>query len=125
MEWPVPVTLLAGMLAAALAGVLYGFVYTPSYLGPEEFGLMFSVLLVTMVVIGGMGSVWGGLAGAVVLTGMHEGITLLSEKLGSTDVSKYEQLTFGLILVLIMIFSRDGFLPGLKRGGMRLIRLRR
>ena len=70
----VKVFVISGVLAA-LAGVLYAFVYSTSYLGPEEFNLMFSVQLLIMVVIGGMGSVWGGLAGAVVLTGLHELIT--------------------------------------------------
>lgn len=105
----------ASGVLAALAGVLYAFVYTPTYLGPEEFGLMFSVTLVTMVVIGGMGSVWGGLAGAVVLTGLREAIALFGERIGSTDTGKFEQLIFGLVLVLIMIFSRNGLLPGLKK----------
>lgn len=112
----------ASGLLASVAGVLYAFVYSPSYLGPEEFSLMFSVTLLTMVVLGGMGSVWGGLAGAVVLTGLHEAITLLGEKLGATDTARYEQLVFGLILILIIIFSRDGLIPGLQRGARRLVR---
>jgi branched-chain amino acid transport system permease protein len=112
----------SGMLAA-LAGVLYAFVYSPSYLGPEEFNIMLSVTLVTMVVIGGMGSIWGGLAGAVVLTGLHEVINLVGEKLGSTDMAKYEQLIFGLLLVVILIFSRDGLMPGLRRGVGRVVGL--
>ena len=115
----------ASGLLAALAGVLYAFVYSPSYLGPEDFGIMLSVSLVTMVVIGGMGSIWGGLAGAVVLTGLHEVINLVGEKLGSTDMAKYEQLIFGLLLVGILIFSRDGLMPGLRRGFTRLARSRR
>jgi len=118
------VFVISGVLAA-LAGVLYAFVYADSYLGPEEFNLMFSVQLLIMVVIGGLGSVWGGLAGAVVLTGMHELITLVGEKCGSTDMAKYEQLIFGLILVLIVIFSRDGLIPGVRRGLARLMQPRR
>jgi len=105
----------ASGILASLAGVLYAFVYTPSYLGPEPFTLIFSVLLVTMVVIGGMGNIWGALAGAAVLTGMNEVIRLVGERLGSTQMSKYEELISGLILVLIMIFSNDGLIPGLRR----------
>ncbi len=118
------VFVISGVLAA-LAGVLYTSVYVDSYLGPEEFNLMFSVQLLIMVVIGGLGSVWGGLAGAVVLTGMHELITLVGEKLGNTDMAKYEQLIFGLVLVLIVIFSRDGLIPGVRRGMARLTLRRR
>jgi len=118
------VFILSGVLAA-LAGVLYAFVYVDSVLTPEEFNLMFSVQLVIMVVIGGLGSVWGGLAGAVVLTGLHEVINLVGERFGSTDMAKYEQLIFGLILVCIIIFSRDGLIPGLKRGVTRVVGARR
>lgn len=115
----VKVFALSGVLAA-LAGTLYAFVYSPAYLGPEGFGIMLSVSLVTMVVIGGMGSVWGGLIGAIVMTGLHEVITLIGEKAGSTDISRYEQLIFGALLVFILIFSRDGLLPGLRRGIVRI-----
>ena len=109
------VFVLSGLLAA-FAGVLYTFVFAEGYLGPEEFNLMFSVSLLIMVVIGGLGSVWGGLVGAVVLTGLHEVITQVGEHLGATDMAKYQQLLFGLILVLIVIFSRDGLIPGIGRG---------
>jgi branched-chain amino acid transport system permease protein len=108
-------------LLAALAGVLYAFVYTPSYLGPEEFGLMLSVTLVTMVVIGGMGSIWGGLAGAVFMTSLHELITLAGEKMGIIDIARFEQLLYGLLLVLVLIFCPQGLAPALNQGARRLI----
>lgn len=117
------VFVVSGVLAA-LAGVLYAFVYTPSCLDPDEFGLMFSVLLVTMVAIGGLGSVWGALAGAVTVTGLHEVITLAGESVGTTQMAKFEQLLFGLILVCIMIFSPGGMMPGLKALSRRLWRRR-
>jgi len=116
---------IASGILAALAGVLYAFVYTPSYLGPEEFSLMFSVTLLTMVVVGGMGNVWGGLTGAVVLIGLREVITTLGEHLHITDTAKYEQLVFGSMLVLVLIFARGGLAPGLRSGLDRLARVRR
>lgn len=106
---------IASCVLAALAGVLYAFVYTPSYLGPEEFSLMLSVMLVTMVVVGGAGSVWGGLVGAVVMTGLHEVITSLGHKLGSTDISRYEQLAYGLLLLLMLVYCPRGVVPAAHR----------
>jgi branched-chain amino acid transport system permease protein len=106
------VFVLAGLLAA-LAGVLYAFVYTPAYLGPEEFSLMLSVMLVTMVVLGGMGSIWGGLLGALVTTGLHEVITLVGEKLGFTQISRFEQLFFGALLILMLVFCPRGLVSSL------------
>ena len=105
----------ASGVLAALAGVLYAFVYTPSYLGPEEFSLMLSVMLVTMGVVGGMGSIWGGLVGAVAMTSLHEIILSAGGKLGITDVSRYEQLAYGVLLVLMLIFCPRGLVPGLRR----------
>jgi branched-chain amino acid transport system permease protein len=106
------VYVISGLLAG-LAGILYAFVYTPSYLGPEEFGLTLSVTLVAMAVIGGMGSVWGGLAGAIVMTSLHELITLAGEKLGSTDIARYEQLVYGLLLIAMLQFCPRGLAPTL------------
>jgi branched-chain amino acid transport system permease protein len=98
----------ASGVLAALGGALYGFVYSPSYLGPEEFSLMLSVMLVTMGVVGGMGSVWGGLLGAVVMTSLHEVIAVIGGKLGRTDVSRYEQLAYGVLLVVMLVFCPKG-----------------
>lgn len=115
----------ASGVLAALAGVLYAFVYTPSYLGPEEFSLMLSVMLVTMGVVGGMGSIWGGLVGAVTMTSLHEAIVTASGKLGITDVSRYEQLVYGLLLVLTLIFFPRGLVPGMHHWWQRRFRKRR
>lgn len=101
----------ASGVLAALGGVLYAFVYTPSYLGPEEFGLMFSISLVTMAVVGGMGNIWGGIVGAVVMTLLHEGITTLGGKMGITEIARYEQLLYGLLLVCTLIYCPRGLAP--------------
>ena len=73
---------------------------------------MFSIKMVTMVVIGGMASVWGALIGAAVLT-------LLPEVLHG--FAEYEMIIFGLILMVVMIFMPQG----LTRGIMDMIRTAR
>ena len=103
----------ASGVLAALGGVLYAFVYAPSYLGPEEFGLMFSISLVTMAVVGGMGNIWGGIMGAVVMTMLHEGITTLGGKFGVTEIARYEQLLYGLLLVCTLIYFPRGMAPAI------------
>jgi branched-chain amino acid transport system permease protein len=110
------VFVLSGVLAG-VAGVLYAFVYTPSYLGPEEFGILLSVSLVVMAVAGGMGSVWGGVTGAVVMTALHEIITLLWEKTGARDAARFEQLIYGLLLVVMLVYCPKGLAPFLDRWG--------
>jgi branched-chain amino acid transport system permease protein len=98
------------MFSAAL-GAVAGFLYAHFvlFISPESFGFMFSIKIVTMVVIGGMASVWGALLGAAVLT-------LLPEVLHG--FAEYEMIIFGLILMVVMIFMPQG----LTRGIMDMIR---
>jgi branched-chain amino acid transport system permease protein len=96
-------------LYASLAGSLYA--YTLNFIAPSSFGFMFSIKLVTMVVLGGMASIWGSLLGAGVLTMLPEVLTVFQD---------FEVVIFGLILIVVMIF-----LPrGLVRGIMDLYELR-
>ena len=82
---------------ASVAGSLYAHFIT--FISPGSFDLTFSVLLVTMVVIGGMSSVWGALMGTALLG-------LLPEVLrGFKD---YDILIYGAILLLMMMFMPDG-----------------
>ncbi|MBC7183062.1 MAG: branched-chain amino acid ABC transporter permease, partial [Marinobacter sp.] len=64
----------------------------------------FSILFITMVVLGGMGSTFGVILGAVVLK-------LLPQVLA--DFQELETVMFGLILMLTMIFMPKGLLPTL------------
>ncbi|MCG8686006.1 MAG: branched-chain amino acid ABC transporter permease [Desulfobacterales bacterium] len=92
------------MFAAAL-GAIAGFLYAHFvlFISPESFGFMVSVKMVTMVVIGGMASVWGALLGASLLT-------LLPEVLHG--FAEYEMIVFGLVLMLVMIFMPQGLTRG-------------
>jgi branched-chain amino acid transport system permease protein len=82
---------------ASVAGSLYAHFIT--FISPGSFDLTFSILLVTMVVIGGMSSVWGALMGTVLLG-------LLPEVLrGFKD---YDILIYGAILLLMMMFMPEG-----------------
>ncbi len=93
------------MFSAAL-GAVAGFLYTHFvlFISPESFGFMFSIKIVTMVVIGGMASVWGALLGAAVLT-------LLPEVLHG--FAEYEMIIFGTVLMVVMIFMPQGLTRGI------------
>lgn len=110
----------ASCVLAAVAGSLYAFIHSEGNLMPEEFGLMLNVQLVMMVVIGGMGSIWGSVAGGVILTALHEIISIAGSAAGAYDTSRIENMIFGVLLVLILILSPSGMIPGLKRGVSRL-----
>lgn len=81
------------------------------FITPDVAGYMHSVEMVAMAVLGGVGSVMGAFLGAAILTMLPQVLTVFAE---------YEQLVFGLLMMLVMIFMREGLLPSL----LRLIRRR-
>jgi branched-chain amino acid transport system permease protein len=90
-------------LYAALAGWLYAHYIT--FISPSSFTFMFSVKLVTMVVIGSLGSLWGAIFGAALLTSLPELLYVFHN---------YETLVFGTILIVVMIFMPMGLMRGLE-----------
>ena len=88
---------------AALAGWLYAHYIT--FISPSSFTFMFSVKLVTMVVVGSLGSLWGAIFGAALLTSMPEFLYVFHS---------YETLVFGTILIIVMIFMPMGLLRGIE-----------
>jgi branched-chain amino acid transport system permease protein len=86
-----------GTALAGLAGGLY--IYFAHIILPDTFDFALSIAILTTVVIGGTGSVWGVCAATVLLT-------LLPEI--SRAVSEYRLLVFGAMLVLVMRFSPGG-----------------
>ncbi len=94
--------ILAFMLSAGVAGVAgVFFAAKQAFISPESFSFFESVQILTMVVLGGMGSLWGAILGAFLLT-------LLPEMLRGLDL--YRMLIFGAILVLMMIVRPQGLL---------------
>lgn len=71
---------------------------------PDIAGYMHSIEMVTMAVLGGSGTVLGGILGAAILT-------LLPQVL--TAFEQYEQVVLGAIMMLVMIFLPQGLLPSL------------
>ena len=90
-------------LYATAAGWLYA--HYIGFISPSSFGFLFSIKLVTMVVIGSLGSIWGAVFGAAILTSLPEFLTLFEN---------YESAVFGLILLVVMIFMPRGLLRGIE-----------
>jgi branched-chain amino acid transport system permease protein len=93
-----------GTALAGLAGGLY--VYFARIILPDTFDFVQSIAILTMVVIGGTGSVWGVFAATIALT-------LLPEV--SRAAADYRLLIFGALLILVMRFSPGGLAGLLKR----------
>lgn len=94
---------------AGLAGALYAH-YT-QFLSPEQFGIIQSGLILTMVVVGGMGTTWGPVVGALLLTALPQAITFLNLP---TSVMAPLQGMLYTGLVLIFLFVRPAGLVGRK-----------
>ena len=104
---------------------------------PDRFQFSNSIILLAMVVLGGMGNVWGVLLGALVLEWINAvGLPQFGTSFNSTfgtdiDFPSYNFLIFGLLLMLMMLFRREGLLPEtrtrqvLQAAGTRGARIRR
>lgn len=87
-------------IAGSMLAMMNGFI------NPDQAGFLHSVEMVTMVVLGGLGSVVGSIVGAAVLITLPQVLTVFQE---------YEHLLLGFIIIVSMIFMRDGIVPTLSR----------
>lgn len=100
----------AGIAGSLLAHMVRG-------VSPEEFTLFMSVTVLTMIVVGGLGSIAGSLLGALALTLVQP---LLSRLPLLSDFKNLYIVVFGLVLVLAVIFLPQG-IAGVSRGrGLRM-----
>lgn len=98
---------------AGIAGVLYAHYLT--FVSPGSFGFHFSVMLIVMVVLGGMGSVWGAVLGAVFLTALPEFLRAFED---------IETIIYGVILILCMMFLPEGITGGFSKLARLAVRKR-
>jgi branched-chain amino acid transport system permease protein len=105
---------------AGIAGGLYAFVLR--FIEPEIFTLLMSIMFLAMVVVGGLGSIMGSIAGACLLSWLDlrlrnilsipylgQWLEALSKSYFSiTGISNIQYIAFGLILILIMVFEPLG-----------------
>ncbi len=117
------IKLLAFAMGASFGGFAGGmFSAIQGFISPESFILVESVMVLAMVVLGGMGNVWGVVLGAVLLTFVPE---LLREWVGPAQTALFgrmliepevtRMLLFGLALVAMMLFRPAGILPSALR----------
>ncbi|MBB6261543.1 branched-chain amino acid transport system permease protein [Paenochrobactrum gallinarii] len=99
--------LLAFVISAVFASVAGSLIALQNkFITPDIAGFMHSIEMVTMAVLGGAASVLGAILGAAILTILPQILTVFAE---------YEQLILGLVMMLVMIFLREGLLPSIVR----------
>ena len=94
----------AGM--ASVAGVMYA--YYISFIDPTSFTVMESIFIISIVIIGGAGSLWGSVAGAVVLVVLPELLRFIG--LPSSVAANIRHIFYGGLLGAFMMWPPRGFL---------------
>jgi branched-chain amino acid transport system permease protein len=115
----VAVVISAGM--TAFAGVVFAFYYNNLF--PEQvFNIAQSIEIILGPIVGGVGTLFGPILGAFVLTGLAETLTSALAAIG-VDIPGAKQVFYGICLVLVILALPDGVWPWLSRlfglGGRR------
>lgn len=95
-----------GASMAAVAGVIYA--YYISFIDPSSFTVIESIFIITVVIIGGAGSMWGPVLGAVILVILPEMLRFIG--LPSFLAANIRQILYGSFLVAFMMWRPRGFL---------------
>ena len=117
--------------AYAIGGIFGGFVGTlhGSFINgifPTSFSFQISVIVLVMVIVGGMGNIWGVILGASIVswlnfTGLgkigdwvNDGIHVFNKGY-SVEIPQYKFGIFGIMLILMMLFRPQGLIPSARR----------
>jgi branched-chain amino acid transport system permease protein len=93
---------------AGLAGGLYA--HYLRFVSPLPFSTMFSIVLISHLVLGGLGSLWGAVIGAALITLLTEVVRTFVPKVLGHGYSEVESIMVGLILVGVMLFMPQGLI---------------
>lgn len=93
-----------GAIMAAIAGCLYA--QYVSYIDPTSFSVMESIFIISIVIIGGSGSLWGPILGAVILVAFPELLRFVG--IPSAAAANIRQIIYGLALIACMLWRPQG-----------------
>ncbi len=104
-----------GAFFGGIAGAYYASFKAGAF--PADFFFNISVFLLCMVILGGIGSIWGVIVGGMILGYLNiEGLATIGSKLQETNIvefdpTKYQFGIYGLIIVIMMLFRPTGLIP--------------
>ncbi len=118
------------VLAAGLAGLAGGlYAFFVQFLSPDAFPIFLSIEFVVMVTVGGLGSLYGAVAGAVAIVWLEQRLRdlgaqqeLLGFDLPVQAAQVFSVGVFAVILIVVILFFPRGLLPGLAAAARRLRR---
>jgi branched-chain amino acid transport system permease protein len=111
-----------GGVFGGLAGAIYGSFINGIF--PTSFSFQISVIVLVMVIVGGMGNVWGVIVGASLIawlnfSGLGKIGNILNDAIpGSAhdvEITKYKYGLFGFLLIMMMLFRPEGLIPSARR----------
>ena len=97
---------------ACVSGWLYA--HLQRFVNPTPFGINQGIEYLFMAVVGGAASVWGAVLGATAITLLKTWLQDLLPKIIG-EAGQFEIIVFGIMLVIILQYARDGLLPYLQR----------
>lgn len=116
------IKLLAFGMGATFGGLSGGlFASFQGFVSPESFNLMESIMILSMIVLGGMGNIPGVILGAILVTVIPEALRYTGDLQRAVfgevfiDPADLRMLLFGIALVLMMLFRPAGLLPSRQR----------
>lgn len=93
--------------AAGCAGALFArFV---GYISPSTFGLDQTLVVLTMLIVGGLGNVWGAALGAAILVAVPEVLSYLPSTSNATD--QLQPIVYSLVLLVVVMLRPQGLWP--------------
>ena len=103
-----------GAFFGGISGAFYASFKAGAF--PADFFFNISIFLLCMVILGGMGSIWGVLAGGMILGYLNiEGLSTIGSKVQEAgldfDPTKYQFGIYGFIIVVMMLFRPTGLIP--------------
>jgi branched-chain amino acid transport system permease protein len=108
-----------GAFFGGIAGAYFASFKSSTF--PNDFSFNISAFILSMVILGGMGNVWGVIFGAAFLAYLNqEGLANIGHKLNQTfgthlDVPLYQYGIYGAIIVIVMLVRPEGLIPSARR----------